>query len=138
MMSKSLPHRREILTTGSLAVIGAITLCVSLVLTDTLLIMSSVLVGVVLIAVGAMYTNYFLTGRAYGTLSPRHPIEIEHMKRLSLRLKTLGARDEKSAVEPEKIREYWWDKHRVNSLVKEGYVGRTDEGRLYLIRGMET
>lgn len=58
--------------------------------------------------------------------------EKRRKKELLEELKMLGAVD-KSAVPAENIRKYPYDKHRIESLVNEGKIGKTSDGRLYLL-----
>lgn len=57
--------------------------------------------------------------------------EKRRRKQLLEELKMLGAVD-KSAVPAENIRKYPYDKHRIESLAKEGKIKETSDGRYYL------
>jgi hypothetical protein len=133
-----LPHKRGIVATGFAVVVGVVNVCSAFVLWDLFLARSMTLVGIVLIIGGGIFATHFLTGAVTDIYTPQHLVNIEHMKRLTISLKELGARNEETAIKLEMIRKFWYDKFRVNSLVEKGYVGRTDDGRLYLIREMET
>lgn len=136
-LCRTLPYRREIMTSGFAVVIGAINISVAAVLWDSFLAKTLALVGFILIAVGLVLTTQFLTGAVTDIYTPQHLVDMEHMKRLTTSLKMIGARNENSSVPLQEIKKYWYDKCRVNSLVEKGYIGRTNDGRLYLIREME-
>jgi len=138
VLGNELPHKRGIVATGFAVVVGVVNVCSAFVLRDSFLAMSMTLVGIVLIIGGGVFATHFLTGAVTAIDTPQYLVDVEHMKRLTASLKKLGAIDENSAVTLEEIREYWYDKCRLNSLVGKGYVGRTDDGRLYLIKEMET
>ena len=53
-------------------------------------------------------------------------------KQLLEKLKKLNAVDEKSAIPAETICKYWYDKYRLEELIKEGKIGKTSDGRVYL------
>ena len=140
-MSKfqSLPHRKGILVTGLIVVIGVVNACVSAVLWGSFLATSLAVVGVCLIGVGVVVLTMLLSGWVtyMDGLDFSEFSDIEHMKRLTASLKELGAEDQKSAVKLESIRKYWYDKIRMNSLVEKGHVARTKDGKLYLIKEVE-
>ncbi|MGC8940396.1 MAG: hypothetical protein ACP5IM_07900 [Candidatus Bathyarchaeia archaeon] len=58
--------------------------------------------------------------------------EKRRRKQLLEELKKLNAVDEKSAIPAENICKYWYDKHRIEDLIKEGKIGKTSDGRVYL------
>jgi hypothetical protein len=59
-------------------------------------------------------------------------VEKRRKKQLLEKLEKLDAIDIESAVHVEKICEYWYDKYRIEDLIKKGKIRKTADGRLYL------